>query len=131
MNKDLKARIASVKEQKRKATAATFKDKLNKLLSNFIVKPTKDGTGSSYLIVANEDGKIISAGYYDSQLAVQSTIQLLGLVCCVIDDDGEPQTHLSPEQFSSILDDVNAGNGALKTTQSTDDVDNTDEHKLH
>lgn len=126
MNKDLKARIASVKEQKRKATAATFKDKLNKLLSNFIVKPTKDGTGSSYLIVANEDGQIVSAGYYDSQLAVQSTIQLLGLVCCVIDDDGEPQTHLSPEQLSSLLLAATARDKILNNVK-----DDSDESTLH
>lgn len=117
MNKDLKARIASVKEQKRKATAATFKDKLNKLFSNFVVQPTKDGTGGSYLIVSNDDGIVVSAGYYDSQLAVQSTIQLLSLICYVIDDDGEPKTTISPEQFSSLLIDVNA--------------DNTDESILH
>lgn len=137
MNKDLKARIASAKAQKKAnktktATAATFKDKLNKLLANFVVQPTKDGTGGSYLIVANEDGKIVSAGYYDNQLAVQSTIQLLSLICYVIDEDGEPRTHLSPEKFSSMLIDlIGAGNRALKTTKSTDDVDNTDESTLH
>lgn len=75
-----------MREQKRKAT---FKDKLNKLLANFVVKPVKDGTDSSYLIVANDDGIVVSAGYYDSPLAVQSTINLLSLICYVIDDDGE------------------------------------------